>query len=215
MSAGTLKTSLIEQELVATRSDADKRRDLVSRYKAMGCYSNREIARILGVTEGQIRKDWQHIQADYVAERLPTLSARIEQSVRTRQFVMQEAYSVILDPRLDKKSQSRIGAMQIILNAQDSIDKLQGTTNPESVNAAAVAEFMNHVVAVIGRHGTAMYEEVLLDLSQSVGGTTIGVLLGAPDSSAPIEAIDDEVPYVTADDDTLDAETDVSSSDDE
>lgn len=179
---GTAKTSMIEQALAATRTEADKRRDLVERYKAMG-YANRKIASILGVTEGQIRRDWIAIQTTYLAERLPTLHERIQLSVATRRLVQQEAWSVILDPRLDAKSQSRIGAMQTVLVAQDTIDRLEGTINPESLHAAAVAEFVDTVLEVVSAvGGPEMHAEVLAGLGRKVGGTTIGVLLGAPDS---------------------------------
>src|SRR5258706_8495081 len=156
----------------------DERRRKVAQLLTYGV-SQREIARTVGVSEGQIRLDIAVLRQQLAAEAMVNLGDRIRQSVANRKMVQVEAMS-LFHRVPDKYARDKVAALTTYLLAQDAIDKLEGTSAPDAQHAAAIAEAFEVMMASLERiGGKAQVQAFRADLQRSNPAGTSGLLLGA------------------------------------
>src|SRR5258706_4290925 len=171
-------------------TEADERRRKVAQLLNWGV-STREMARTIGVSQAQIRRDLTEIRAQLQADALVGLGDRIRLSISKRKMVQLE--SMNLFHRLpDTYARDKVAALSAYLTAQDAIDKLEGTSAPDAQHAAAIAEAFEVMMASLERvGGQAQVQAFLEDLQRSHRAGTSGLLLGARDAVADFEELDD------------------------
>lgn len=138
-------------ETLSRQSDEiDARRGKVADLWIRG-FSPGRIARMLKVAESTVRRDVTLIRANLHLGNIATFGEKLTRSVETYRTVQQEAWS--LYARADDRSVNKAAALNIVQQAQEHIDRLEGITAPEQVHASALAELYDVLMQAVTEAG--------------------------------------------------------------
>ena len=156
-----------------------------------------EIARQLHISAEQVRLDITTIRAQIAADRIASLHDRITGSVAKLLHVQQEAWQsyFALNKEGNAKDKDKAALLNIVLEAEDRINKLEGTDAPERVHAAAIAEVWQIMMDAAAAAGGASFQQYLLSVVQSrMGGSMSGQALGigSPDPGPAESVVEDD-----------------------
>lgn len=161
----------------ALAEQTDRKRESVRMLCARG-YSPAEIASILKISKATVLDYIQALDVERAVAAVPSLETRLNRAIADTQAIMQAAWKIIDEPNLDAKSQSRVAAMVVVKDCLDRLDRLQGTSAPEAVNAKVVAEMFNVVMDVLAElGGPSMQALFMAKLQARHAGTTTGVVM--------------------------------------
>lgn len=141
-----------------------------------------QIARGLGVSRQTIQRDIRTLQSELALERLPQLSARLDRAAATYRHVQEQAWTTYHNLHDNHVAQNKIAALKLVAETQESLDRLEGTQQPDSINARTVAAIFDAVVATLsetdpsGQLAQVFYEH----LQPRLPTQTSALLVGAP-----------------------------------
>jgi hypothetical protein len=167
----------------------ESRRKRVEELEIAGL-GTRAIARALNVSDYTVRQDLKAIRGHRILEMGETSHLdRLMQSVAMRLAAVTELNLIINDRAIG--AMARVQAIATKNNILDSIDRLQGTSAPDSVNSAAMAEFIQVVMEVVGDADPELARKVVVGLSQRTRpNSSVGAQLFAAVPGMTVDAGD-------------------------
>lgn len=135
-----------------TRQETATRRAHVAQLLTWG-YSAGRISRALNIPYTTVSDDVERIRTELQLDALPALQSRLRHSIAVYQQVQQSAWETYHGAA--NGSANQVSALNAVIAAQTRIDLLEGTTAPEKVNAAAIAEVQELVLQTLSEVGGA------------------------------------------------------------
>lgn len=161
----------------AYRTQMLDRRDKVEMLLAYG-YTVRQIASTLGKDYKTIKSDADAIHTQWQVERSPDIGQAIARSIQVQRLVMQKAW--ITYEQASPGNPNRVGALNTVMAADKEIRSLEGVSEPERINAAALADIMDALSdTLLEVGGPATYQVFLQRLrarSSGIGSTSANIV---------------------------------------
>jgi hypothetical protein len=169
--------------MIANEARADKvaeRRKKVAQMLALG-FQKSEIAQQLSISYMTLTRDIQELDKLTQLDAIASLGTRIMRSTTVRRSVQKRAWGV--HDRTQDQHVNKVASLGVILQAQDGIDKLEGTSAPDHLNAAATAEMFKVMMETVGEvGGQALQAQVMTRLAQRLRGSSASIVAGALES---------------------------------
>ncbi len=176
----------------AKQLSATKNRKMVAEGLATG-WTPRDLADALKLPLGTVNNISKQITVELQLGSIPDLPGRLALSVMTYKAIQKAAWKIANDPELPPTAQNRVAALAVVQAAQQQIDRLEGTSAPDSISTKAMAEFTKLVLETLEEVEPTLRILVLQRLAQKAGHTGMGVMIGGAGGGLALSAADTQV----------------------